>query len=102
MTAVTPLLRTGGVQVVKTKAIRLHCQSAPSAALEIGSGDARLTDSSAATQVNVTIAATSTTPLRVQRLEIMALVPGWTAQNHLLRKGHGGLLEIALHSSQLL
>ena len=66
-------MRSGGVQAVKTKAIRLHCQSAPRAALEIGSGDARLTDSRAATQANVTIAVTSTIPLRVQRLEIMAL-----------------------------
>ncbi|KOY05469.1 hypothetical protein AF336_35185 [Bradyrhizobium diazoefficiens] len=43
-----------GVQVVNTRANRLHCQSAPSAALV---GDVRLTDRNAATQANVTYAA---------------------------------------------
>jgi len=62
-----------GVQVVNTSATRLHCQSAPSSALV---GDVGLTDSNAATQANITYAASSTAPLWVVLgWEIMALAP---------------------------
>jgi hypothetical protein len=57
---------------VTTSANRLHCQSAPSAALV---GDVRLTDSNAATQENITYAAISTAALWVRGFEIMALAP---------------------------
>ena len=61
-----------GMQLVNTSANRLHCQSAPSAALV---GDVRLTDSNAATQANIAHAAISTTTLWVLGWEIMALAP---------------------------
>ena len=51
-----------GMQLVNTSANLLHCQSAPSAALV---GDARLTDSNAATQANTTYATISTATLWV-------------------------------------
>src|SRR6266702_4368026 len=66
-----------GVQVVNTSTNRLHCQSAPSAALV----DVRLVDSNAATQANITYAAISTTPLRVLGWEIMALAPVHARKN---------------------
>src|SRR6185295_17960309 len=58
-----------GMQLVNRSANRLHCQSAPSAALM---GDVRLTDSNAATQANIAQAAISTTTLWVLGWEIMA------------------------------
>jgi hypothetical protein len=61
-----------GMQLVNTSANRLHCQSAPSAALV---GDVRLTDSNAATQANIAHAAISTATLWVLGWEIMALAP---------------------------
>ena len=67
-----------GMQLVNTSANRLHCQSAPSAALV---GDVRLTDSSAATQANIAHAAISSTTLWVLGWEIMALAPVlWSEQ----------------------
>jgi hypothetical protein len=51
-----------GMQLVNTSANRLHCQSAPSAALV---GDVRLTNSNAAKQANIAHAAISTTTLWV-------------------------------------
>jgi hypothetical protein len=64
------------VQPVNTSANRLHCQSAPSAALV---GDVRLTDSNATTQANITYAAISTAALWVLGWEIMPWLPydGW-------------------------
>jgi len=63
------------VQLVNTKATRLHCQCGPSAAVETGSGDGRPDDTSAAKTVHVTIAAASTAPFRDHSIEIIALVP---------------------------
>ena len=57
------------MQLVNTSANRLHCRSAPSAALV---GDVRLTDSNAATQANIAHAANSTTTLWVHVQKVSA------------------------------
>lgn len=62
------------VQVVQTKAIRLHSQSGPSAALETGSGEARPIARTAATQPSETMAATKAISLRVHICWNMAAV----------------------------
>jgi len=60
------------MQVVQTNAIRLHAQSGPSAALEIGSGEAKPIANTAARQPSDMMAATKAISLRVHSLWGMA------------------------------
>ena len=69
--AAAPVVR---VQVVSTKATRLHCHSGPSAALEIGSDDAIAKDSNATKTAPAATAAASATPF-LDHMVIMDLVP---------------------------
>lgn len=69
------------LQVVQTNAIRLHCQSGPSAALDTGSGYASPVATPPATQANKTIAAARTTFLGVHQFGIMAVLPFRTCRN---------------------
>ena len=63
------------VQVVSTRATRLHCHSGPSAPLDTEAGEATLHDNAAAKAAQVTTAAATAAPLPDHSFDIMALVP---------------------------